>query len=151
MTCALKFLLSLSSSPQMQRPALRKSSSVATVCVWLPRLCVTGMTTAVMAVTRRCALRPPPVPAARTSSDATTLSASLRCGAATGTPTAEINRTNLWNAAVARLNLKSPNAPRGSSNAGAENAFTSTGNATEMQTARTSRMRLTVVSIQESI
>lgn len=140
-----------SSSLQMPKPAMGRSSIVATVCAWLPHSSVTGTTIVVMAVTRRCALQPPPVPAARMSFDATTLSASQRCGAATGTPTAKINQTNPWSAAAARRNLRSPNAPPGSSNAGAENAFIWTGNATEMLTARTSQMRLTVVSIQECI
>lgn len=141
----------LSSSLKMQRHALRKSSSVATVCAWLPRSSATGTTTAVMPVTRRCAPLPPPVPAARMSFDVTTRSASQRCGAATGTPTAETNRTNPWSAAAARQNLRSPSALPGSSNAGAESAFTSTGNATEMQIVRTSQMRRTVVSIHECV
>lgn len=117
---------------QMPRLALLKSSSAVTVCVWLPHSFVTEMMTAAMAAMRKSAQRPPPVPAGRTSSAVTTLSVSQRRGAATETPTAETSRTNLWSGAVVGQSLKSPIAPRGSFGAGAESAFTLTGNATGM-------------------
>lgn len=116
----------------MPRLALLKSSSAVTVCAWLPRSSATGMMTAATAAMRRSARQPPPAPAGHTSFAVMTQSVFQRRGAATETPTAKTSRTNLWSAAAAGQSLKNPPAQRGSSGAGVESVFTSTGNVTEM-------------------
>lgn len=127
--CATKVHCSFFQTPRL---ALLKSSSAVTVCAWLPRLSVTEMMTAATAAMRRSARRPPPAPAGRTSSAVTTPSVSQHRGAATETPTAKTSRTSLWSGAVVGRSLKSPIALQGSFGAGAESAFTLTGNATGM-------------------
>lgn len=131
---------------QMRRFVRRKSSSAGTACAW-PRASSAMVTMTVETTAmKRSARQAQPPHAALGSSAATTPSVSRLCGAATATPTAEINQTSRRSAVTAGTSRRSKDALLGSSSVSAGSASISTGNATATQTARTSPMRQTVVS-----